>query len=147
MKYPNWTAPPEQEHDPWIKRPIVPVTLAKPLRSLALTALVDSGSDYSLFHVDVEEALGIDLSHCEKREVSGIEYDPAPYYLTEDTATVEHLEPVAIPVMFWDRQPFALIGQVGFFDRHTITFARDRDTFEITPVRSHSGEKGRAIEG
>jgi hypothetical protein len=51
------------------------------------------------------------------------------------TAMVEHLTPVTIPIMFWERQPISLIGQIGFFDQHRIKFERDHDTFEITPVR------------
>jgi hypothetical protein len=78
MKYPYWTAPPEQKHDPWVRRPIVRATLEGPARAFTLTALVDSGSDYSLFRVDVAEALGVDLSSCKQSVVSGIENDPAP---------------------------------------------------------------------
>jgi hypothetical protein len=42
---------------------------------------------------------------------------------------------VTIPVMFWERQPVALLGQIGFFDRHKIRFERDHNSFEITPIK------------
>jgi len=135
MKYPYWKVAAEKEGDPWIRRPIVRVTLKGPKRDMELTALVDSGSDYSLFHVDVAEALGIDLATCERSEVTGIEYVPSMCLVTDVSATVEHLAPVTMPIMFWERQPISLIGQVGFFDKHRIKFERDHDTFEITPVR------------
>ena len=135
MKYPYWKVAPEQPTDPWIRRPLVRVTLTGPKRSLPFAALVDSGADHSLFHVDVAEALGIDLSHCEQGAVAGIEHMPAPCFLATISATVEHLAPVTIPIMFWERQPISIIGQVGFFDTHRITFERDHDTLEIRPSR------------
>jgi hypothetical protein len=140
MKYPYWKVPPVEATEPWTRRPVVRVALGGPTRELTLTALVDSGSDYSLFRTDVAEALGIDLSSCKQSVVSGIEYDPAPCYLTDVTITVEHLKPVTVPVMFWERQPVALIGQVGFFDLHRIKFERDHDTFEITPGKKAAGK-------
>ena len=48
---------------------------------------------------------------------------------------VEHLRPVTIPIMFWERQPISLIGQVGLFNKHRVKFERDHDMFKITPVR------------
>jgi hypothetical protein len=135
MEYPHWKVPPLEDKDAWTRRPVVRVMLTGPGRSLDLTALVDRGSDYSLFHVDVAEVLGIDLSRCEQRTVAGIEHVPAPCFVADIAATVEHVEPMTIPVMFWERQPISLIGQVGFFDRHRIKFERDHDTFEIRPVR------------
>jgi len=135
MNYPYWRIAPEKASDPWIRRPLVPIALEGPARTLKFQALVDSGADHSLFHVDVAEALGIDLDTCEKQAVAGIEGVPAQSYVTEIKATVEHLAPVTIPVMFWERQPISLIGQVGFFDLHRLRFERDHDIFEITPVR------------
>lgn len=135
MKYPYWKIAPEETGDPWTRRPLVRVTLKGPRRDMELTALVDSGSDYSLFHTDVAEALGIDLTACERSSIAGIEHVPALSFLTDVPAHVDHLAPVTIPIMFWERQPVSIIGQVGFFDQHRIKFERDHDTFEITPVR------------
>jgi hypothetical protein len=134
MKYPYWKIAPEESGEPWIRRPLVRVTLQGPTRELELTALVDSGSDYSLFHIDVAEVLGIDLTTCTKSLVTGIEHVPAECYVAEVPARVEHLAPVTVPVMFWERQPISIIGQIGFFDLHRIKFERDHDVFEITPI-------------
>ena len=134
MRYPYWKIAPEESGEPWIRRPLVRVTLAGPIRELELTALIDSGSDYSLFHVDVAEALGIDLDSCTRNLVAGIEHVPAECFVADVSARVEHLGPVTVPMMFWERQPISIIGQIGFFDSHRITFERNHDEFEITPL-------------
>lgn len=134
MKYPYWKIAPEQDTDPWIRRPLIRVKLTGPKRSLDFVALIDSGADHSLFHVEVAHALGIDLSSCAQSTVAGIEQNPAPCFVTQVRVEAEHLAPITIPVMFWERQPISLIGQVGFFDQNRVKFERDHDTFEITPI-------------
>jgi len=86
MKYPYWKITPENASDPWIRRPLVPITLEGPARTMKFAALVDSGADHSLFHTDVAKALGIDLGACEKQAVAGIEGVPAQSYVTEKKA-------------------------------------------------------------
>ena len=138
MKYEYWkVVAPEDHKEPWVRRPVVLTTLEGPSRALEFEALVDSGSEYSLFHTDIAMALGIDLNNCDRSMISGIENDPTPSYITDVKVTVEGLQPATIPVMFWERQPIALLGQVGFFDLHSVLFERHRDVFEITPVSTN----------
>ncbi|HEX2256215.1 MAG TPA: aspartyl protease family protein [Afifellaceae bacterium] len=110
------------------------MTLHGASRSLDLLALLDSGADHCLFHTEVAEVLGIDLSACPQGTIEGIDGEPHASFVAEVDLSAQHLPSVRVPVMFWDKQPVSLLGQTGFFDLHRIKFERDHDVFEITPI-------------
>ena len=135
MKYSYRAAVPEQP-GPLLYRPIVEVELFGMKGSLRELALIDSGADRSMLNKDTAEILGIDLTHATTRRTIGIT-GMTSVYLTEVEIKLEGSRAkITLPVGFID-SPYVsvLLGQQGFFDLHRITFEKDHQMFEITPVK------------
>lgn len=135
MKYDYTTYLPD-ERGKFIKRPMVEIEIFGKSASHKELALIDSGADRSLFHKEIAEILGVDLSRAEKRNITGIS-GAMEARTAEIKIRISHLnDAVTIPVDFAD-SPYigALLGQEGFFDFHRIKFEKDHNIFEINPVR------------
>ncbi|MEK7629238.1 MAG: aspartyl protease family protein [Patescibacteria group bacterium] len=133
MKYEYTTYLPAGNNK-FIKRSMLEVEIYGPNGSHKQLALVDSGADRSLFHIEIAKVLGIDLSQSKKSVVTGIT-GQSEEFLVEVEIKPKHLEPIRIPVGFID-SPYVgvLLGQEGFFDKHKIKFEKDHNIFEITSV-------------
>ncbi len=117
------------------RRPVVDVEIFGPERSVSTFALIDSGADNCLFHLEYAKAIGIDLDKCKKSATIGVEGGKIEIYLTEIEIKIKGLEKIKVPVGFIKSNSVnGLLGQVGFFDLNRIKFERDHGTFEINPV-------------
>jgi Aspartyl protease len=118
-----------------IKRPIIPIVLEHNGRSLALSALIDSGADLSVFPAEVCEALGIDIAKGEKGALGGVVAGKIePYYIHRLTLSVGGKPFDNVPVAFMpnlSRLGHGLLGQKGFFDLYSIKFDLPRGEIEL----------------
>lgn len=53
-------------------RPIIPVTIHYDKSEVSYLALIDSGADFNIFHADLADIIGINLSKLKKVKFSGI---------------------------------------------------------------------------
>ena len=132
MRYKYTSYYPRRSKVPIQRRPLVEVTLYQGSRQAKTSALVDSGADYCVFNVAYARLLHIDLASCKTTRMQGVSGVPMNTYTTTLAVAAEGLSTVQVPVMFVDSPGVdALIGQVGFFDQHRVSFDRGADTFEI----------------
>ena len=104
----------------------MPIKLRSNGSEIEYEVLVDSGADMCIFHAEVGEALGIELTKGKPFEVFGVGGKASLYYL----------HPVAIEVGGWEYNiqagfmadvagrimPYGIVGQRGFFDLFKIKF-------------------------
>jgi hypothetical protein len=98
-------------------------------------AIVDSGSDVSLFNSSLAKILGIDMKTGRHEEIYGINEQPIDVYFHQVHLTVIGLSSVNIVVGFTESSAVdpGLLGQRGFFDNYMIRFERYRDQLEVFP--------------
>lgn len=63
---------PDEPHKPWIRRPVLELTLIGPGRTIETAAILDSSADFSVFDMQMGEALGIDLSALPYQSIVGV---------------------------------------------------------------------------
>ena len=118
-----------------IKRPIIPIILEHNGQSLALSALIDSGADISVFSAEVAEALGIDLRQGQEGVLGGVVAGRTePYYVHKLTLSVGGRHSDNVPIAFMPnltRLGHGLLGQYGFFDLYTVKFDLTKGEVEL----------------
>ena len=121
----------------WISRPMLPLVIHYGTHSTAVSALIDSGADRSLFHASIADEIGIPREAGEKETFSGIEGGEIPARLHKVKIEIMGMEGRAEIIVGLVDAPgvSAILGQDGFFDQYRIKFEKDRDAFEVTPVR------------
>jgi len=98
--------------------------------------LVDSGADESLFHSSIARNLGIEIETGIYKRFDGIAGTLEAYMHPIDVEVQGFSERVTIEIGFTESEGVdAILGQMGFFDNHTICFDRRRGRMEIA---SHS---------
>lgn len=136
MKYQYLTVLNSDPNGKHFRRPVVDVEIFGPERRISTFALLDSGADNCLFHLEYAKAIGIDLNKCKKSATIGVEGSKMEIYLTEIEIKIKGLEKIKVPVGFIKSNSVnGLLGQIGFFDLNRIKFERDHGIFEINPVK------------
>jgi len=121
----------------WREKPLMPITLRHNGQTVSYLALVDSGADFNIFHADLAEILGIDLSLIKSKvPFGGIKQDK--------TQCVGYLTCIDLGIGqdFFDNtlvafssdisdKGYGVIGQFGFFNYFKVSFDRSVYTFEI----------------
>lgn len=140
MRYEYGIIYPPDAQGKFRKRPLVEIEIIGPKGKLKELALIDSGADRSLFHREIADYLGIDLTHAERRKTIGITGESEALYAEVEILIPGALKKKRIPVGFIDT-PYvsALLGQEGFFDLCRITFERYSNIFEISSIRRKRG--------
>ena len=136
MKYQYLTVLNNDPNGKHFRRPVVDVEIFGPSNSISTFALLDSGADNCLFHLEFAKVIGIDINKCKKSATVGVEGGKMEIYLTDIEIKIRGLEKIKVPVGFIKSNSVnGLLGQVGFFDLNRIKFERDHGTFEINPIK------------
>lgn len=136
MKYRYAQPLPNSDLSSFRRVALLKTTLSHQDNQVDVLAMIDSGADISVFHLDYAILLGINPKDCESVQVEGVGGVAYPCYKTTVDLTPQGLAPVTIPALFIESPGVnALLGQEGFFDRHIITFDRADDSFEVMPKR------------
>jgi len=116
--------------------PVVNVELFNKNKSINQLALIDSGANVSLINSEIALFLGIDLSHCQKKSISGIVGGSMEGYLCNILLKVDQFdEKIEIPVLFVENLNFTmLLGQNGFFDHFKVGFNRKDQRFSLMSI-------------
>ena len=65
----------------FVSRPIIPLTILFKDRFVQYQALLDTGADYNVFHADIADYLGINLTKGKTMRITGIGGDSIKGYL------------------------------------------------------------------
>jgi len=108
-------------------------------RWLYLQAYVDSGASWSVFHLDVAQLLGINLTRAARRYVTLGNGAVLPVYLQHIKVRFAGSEFTA-PAGFSDalRMGFNLMGRAGFFTRFSMCFNDRARTLTVTRLSRRS---------
>lgn len=137
MKFRYQKIPSPDPKQKWLKRPIIDIRVLGPQGGTTVSALVDSGADHSLFHIDIAKDIGIDLNKSNIAYFRGIEGGRMPTFLERVKIQIIGSDKTTeLLAGFTDsRTVSAILGQEGFFDEYRIKFERDHNLIEITPIR------------
>lgn len=117
-----------------ILKPIIDIRIASGERSLQYRALVDSGADFSIFHTEVGEALGLDITAGEKLTFGGVQKtEAAAAYLHKITLVIGGWK-YATTVGFSEEisdDSYGILGQKGFFDIFVVKFDLIKESIEL----------------
>ncbi|MBU3964595.1 retroviral-like aspartic protease family protein [Patescibacteria group bacterium] len=136
MKFSYFKIPGNGPTGKWISRPIIPIMLIGPKKSVMVDALIDSGADKCLFHSDIGREIGLDIEKGREEFFGGIEGGKIKTFIHKIQLRIIGTEKeIEIPAGFADVSGvFAILGQEGFFDAYKIKFEKDHNSIEITPV-------------
>lgn len=106
------------------KRPVVPIQLSFGNKAVNTPALIDSGADFNLIHIDIAETLGIKLNKKKSIIFSGVgnkSLSLEGYMAVVNLMIFNKGENISFttPIIFTEQLPgngVALLGETGFFD-------------------------------
>lgn len=115
-------------------KPIIPVRLVGPARSVNLFMLLDSGADLSMLPYSVGRALGFQLDMTTRSEVQGIGEGAVPYVLAEAQMYIgDILVTARVGWALIEEMPF-ILGRLDVFSQLAIEF-REFDNLIRISVR------------
>ncbi len=107
-----------------ISRPIIPLTILFKDRFVQYQALLDTGADYNVFHADIADYLGINLTKGKTVKVMGIGGDSIKGY--KHNVEIKVGKNLIKTMIVFSRQipdnATAVLGNQGFYDHFTATF-------------------------
>jgi len=118
-------------------RPVIEIKVKSSDRALKYHALVDSGADISIFHAEVADYLGINLSKGKKDIVTGVGGKSSEFFLHKVVVEVggwEHeIEVGFLPVIGGRSVTYGILGQKGFFENFVVKFDYKKGEIELKP--------------
>jgi len=118
-----------------VVRPVITMRLFFNEKSVRSPALIDSGSDFCMFHAEIGELLGINIRSGKKMVFMG----------TGGTPQHAYFHTVHYDIGGWNIQsyagfsyemktmPYGLLGQTGFFNQFRIEFDYAKKRIEMKP--------------
>ncbi len=113
-------------------RPLLPISLKNKDKAFSYLALLDSGADFNIFHEEIAEVLGLDLSDTAPIKIGGINADePITGKVTKITLGIRPYENATICHYFSNealvifspdisQNGYGVFGQLGFFEYFNI---------------------------
>lgn len=119
-----------------IIRPIVPVILKSPTAVALYSAVIDSGSDYCIFSLNVADGLNIKLNPKNKTKFIGVAKEQIEGFWSEIEIKVSG-KTYQIKIIFADISDigYGILGQQGFFDHFDVSLSYHKQTIEIEPIK------------
>jgi hypothetical protein len=123
----------------WV--PVLPVKISYPAKhsppSKRFEAVVDSGSQHTLFHGDIGKSIGIKVEKGIESSVSGVVGGVEVPVFFHDVGLYIGTDIIGLRAGFCDELPVAgILGRLGFFDNFIVTFDQTSEpgTFEIQRI-------------
>ena len=118
-----------------VSRPVIPVKLKYAGTEIGYHVIVDSGAGMCLFHAEIGEAIGIDITKGKKREVFGVGGKASIYYQHQIVPEVGgweyEIEAGFLPNVGGRTVPYGIVGQKGFFEFFKVLFDQQSDEIEL----------------
>ncbi len=117
-----------------ILKPVIPVAVSFQGKDWRYAALIDSGADFSIFHAEIGEGLGIDIRSGMQIPFGGIQ---------EGGGAHAFLHPVTLNIGGWKYETIigfsydiakwghGILGQKGFFDLFLVKFDFRKEEIEL----------------
>ena len=116
-------------------RPVISIKLKTETNTIDYEVLVDSGADLCIFHAEIGELLGIDVTKGKPQEVFGVGGKASIYYLHKIKLEVGGwpYEIVAgfMPEVAGRVMRYGLVGQNGFFENFVVKFDLLKEEVEL----------------
>ncbi|MDP3742070.1 MAG: hypothetical protein Q8R15_02020 [Candidatus Micrarchaeota archaeon] len=123
-------------YKPWYGRlyPMINAAVHSNTKTTFVDALVDSGADFCCFGNDVARLLGIEIEKGVKIELKGVTEDFAAYFHEIELQLFN--KRIKCKVAFTNNPYFEtnILGRLGFFETHEITFKENEKKMEIKEV-------------
>ena len=120
-----------------ILRPVIPIKIQSVKDAINYEVLVDSGADICLFHAEIGELLGIDITKGKPQEVFGVGGKASLYYTHPVQINVGgwlyNIEAGFMPNVSGGVMRYGLAGQKGFFDIFIVKFDLLKSEIELKP--------------
>lgn len=120
-----------------VHRPLIEVRISSATNSkgIPILAMIDSGTDGTVFNADIARALRIDPNRHRKVRIGGIGEQEG--FTCAIRLTVPDFKLyMDIPVVFLENPPFdGLLGQRHFFEKFQIKFDKAKKIFHIAANR------------
>jgi hypothetical protein len=120
-----------------ILRPVIEIKVKSNSQSIKYHVLVDSGADICLFHAEVAEALGLDLTKSKKDIVTGVGGKSSEYFMHSIKVEVGGWENTItagfLPTIGGRSAPYGIVGQKGFFENFVVKFDLAKEEIELKP--------------
>ncbi len=118
-----------------VSRPVIPVKLKHRGQEIGYHVLVDSGADMCLFHAEIGEAIGIDITKGTAKEVFGVGGKASIYYqhriVIEVGGWEYEIEAGFLPNVGIKSVTYGIVGQRGFFEFFKVIFDQQSDEIEL----------------
>lgn len=114
--------------------PMIPVQLIRFGKHIDTVALIDSGSNYSIFQPELAKVLGIPIDRGKLTTFSGISAAMEGHIHRIQIKVFD--EPFECEVAFTRKlyTSFNILGRIGLFDRHEITFKEKENKVILTEL-------------
>lgn len=124
-------------------RPVISVSLVGPRTTIAQDALLDTGSDDTVFPESVAQRIGVDLTNAPLGSITGLPQGSVPVRYTRVTLRIadnhERREWEAWIGFTPARIRSPALGFTGFLQYFTATFHGDREEVELTVNGQYPG--------
>ena len=117
-----------------VLKPVIPIRIAFGEHSFQYEALIDSGADFSIFHEEIGEALGIDIASGWRLDFGGVQKtNAATAYLHEITLVIGGWPHKTVAGFSNDisEKSYGILGQKGFFDIFSVKFDYQKEEIEL----------------
>ena len=118
----------------FVFRPVIPISLIYKKKPLRYEALIDSGSDYTLFPSTLGKKLGINVESGKRESVSGVSGSALNIYFHNVFIEIAGYK-FKVYAGFAENinQNFAILGRNGVFNNFKINFNLKKKEVEIIP--------------
>lgn len=119
-------------------KPIIPIIVSHGPRAIRCGALLDSGADFCVLDGLLGEHLGIRVRDGIREKFGGVE---------EGVGLEAYFHPVGVKIGKWNAEVnigfsydiakygYAVLGQLGFFDRFKVSFDLQKDEIDMKPKK------------
>lgn len=123
------------EITPEIQRPIIPVILKSSTKLMLYSALIDSGSDYCIFSIDIAKLLDIKLQLKDRVKFIGIGEEKITGFLNNVEIKIgDRIYETKVIFANISNFGYGILGQKGFFDQFDIKLSYQKQLIEIEVI-------------
>lgn len=127
---------PESKEYRTVLRPVIPIQLIVREQRIGYEALIDSGADYSIFHAEIGEAIGLDIIQGDRTVFSGVAGAGQEGFCHSVYLEVGGEEFLSRVIFCYGLKiPYGILGEEGFFERFRVVFDLSAKQIHMT-VRS-----------
>lgn len=115
----------------WVHRPLIDIEIwaIGSQEKIPILAMIDSGTDGTVFHANIAESLGIDGNNCKPGTLGGIG-SLEGFYTSVKIVVPDFNVAYEAPVFFGKNLPMdGLLGQATFFPLFKIRFEKAKNKF------------------